>query len=605
MPTVTFNKKTVLELLGRKISDQELGERISMLGTGFEGINGDEMTVEIFPNRPDLLSEQGLARALKTFMEIKTGFRKYDVKKSNVKVIIDKSVKQVRPYTACAIVKNLRLSDDRIKEIIQIQEKLHITYGRNRKKAAIGIYPLEHIRPPIYYKALYPEEIRFKPLDMNKDLTGSQILAIHPTGREFAYLLEGKEKYPIFIDSKMQFMSMPPIINSNNVGKISLTTRDVFIECSGFDFNYLHTCLNILVTALADMGGEILSVELYYPDKKYVTPILSGKEFKLDVDYVNKILGLELKDNDVKNLLAKMGHDYKNKKAIVPNFRADILHQIDLVEDVAIAYGYENINGSISRVATTAAEKPIEIFKNKLREVLIGLGLIEVKNFHLTSKDDQTRLMNYNVDLVELENSVTQEYNVLRNWLIPSLMETLKYNKHYEYPQNIFELGTVFRLNDDFDTRVQESERIAIAFCGNDANFTRIKQALDALMEALDLKYELSDSDHTSFIKGRVGRVSVSNEKIAYIGEIHPQVLMNWSLEMPVAVLELNITDLFRIMRFPLDVIINKIEGVKETSERKNIEKRSPEKRKTEKKHAKHDKPAKHKKPKPSKKKKR
>ena len=578
MPTVTFNKKTVLELLGRKISDEQLADRISFLGTAFEGINGDEMTVEIFPNRPDLLNEQGLARALKSFMDIKRGFRKYDVKKSNVKVIIDKSVKAVRPFTACAIVKGLKLTDEKIKEIIQIQEKLHITYGRNRKKAAIGIYPLEHIRPPIYYKALHPEEIRFKPLDLNKDLTGSQILAIHPTGREYGYLLEGKEKFPVFIDSKLQFMSMPPIINSNTVGKIALTTKDVFIECSGFDFDYLLTCLNILVTALADMGGDIQSVELLYPDKKYVTPVLNGKEMKLDINYVNKILGTELKENEMKVLLEKMGHDYKNKKVIFPNYRADILHPIDLVEDVAIAYGYENFKGSISGVASSAHEKPIEIFKNKLREILIGLGLLEIKNFHLTNKDYQTRFMNFSVQLVELENSVTQEYNVLRYWMVPSIMETLKYNKHYEYPQNIFEIGTVFRLNDDYDTGVQETERLAVGFCGSDANFTKIKQVLDTMMDALDLKYDVAETEHTSFIKGRVARVNVNDSKIAYLGELHPQVLMNWQLEMPVSVMELNITELFRAMHMPEEYAEGKPGKKPEKKSEKKAEKKNHKK---------------------------
>jgi len=587
MPTVTFNKKTVLELLGRKVSDEQLADRISMLGTGFEGINGDEMTVEIFPNRPDLLSEQGLARALKSFMDIKRGFRKYDVKKSNVKVIVDKSVKQVRPFTACAIVKGLKLSEEKIKEIIQIQEKLHITYGRNRKKAAIGIYPLEHIKPPIYYKALHPEEIRFKPLDLNKDLTGSQILAIHPTGREYGYLLEGKEKYPVFIDSKMQVMSMPPIINSNNVGKISITTRDVFVECSGFDFDYLHTCLNIIVTALADMGGDIYSVDLSYPEKKYVTPNLSGREMKLDVDYVNRILGTEMKEAEIKTNLEKMGHDYKNKKVFVPGFRADILHPIDLVEDIAVAYGYENFVGALSNIATSASEKPIEIFKNKLREILIGAGLLEVKNFHLTSKDYQTKYMNYNTELVELANSMTQEYNALRQWLTPSLMETLRYNKHYEYPQNIFEIGTVFRLNEDFDTGVEEHERLAIAYCGNDANFTKIKQLFDVIMEALDLRYDVLDTEHASFIKGRVGRIALNSEKIAYLGEIHPQVLLNWSLEMPVAVLELNITELFRIMRFPEESRIESRaesrRSEKRSDKKERVTKKNPDKNSTKK----------------------
>jgi len=584
MPTIKYNKKTILELLGRKVSDEQLANRISFLGTGFEGINDSEIEVEIFPNRPDLLSEQGMARALNAFMDIKTGFKKYDVKKSSVKLVVDKSVKGIRPFTACAIVKGLKLTDDKIKEIIQIQEKLHITYGRNRKKAAIGIYPLEHIKPPIFYKALHPEEIRFKPLDLNKDLTGSQILAIHPTGREYGYLLEGKEKYPIFIDSKQNIMSMPPIINSNSVGKITVTTRDVFVECSGFEFDYLHTCLNMIVTALADMGGQIYSVDVYYPEKKYVTPDLSGREIKLDIDYVNKILGTNLKEQDVKKYLAKMGHDYKNKKALVPNYRADILHPIDLVEDIAIAYGYENFKGTLSEFSATAQEKPIEVFKNNLRAILIGLELIEVKNYHLTNKDVQSKLMNYNIDVVELENSVTQDYNVLRAWILPSLIETLKSNKQYDYPQNIFEIGTIFKLDESYDTGVQEGERLGIVLCGHDANFTKIKQILDVIAEALDIKYDLTDTEHDSFIKGRAGRVIVNNSKIAYVGEIHPQVLVNWTLEMPVAALEINVTELFRTMHHPEE---KSEEDKQERPEKKHTSVVSEEKseKKLEKKH--------------------
>ncbi|MGV8151042.1 MAG: phenylalanine--tRNA ligase subunit beta [Candidatus Woesearchaeota archaeon] len=551
MPTVKFSKRMILELIGKKLSDQELQDRINFVGANVEGLLDDELSIEIFPNRPDMLSEQGLARALKTFLGIKPGFKQYTVKKSPVKVIVDKSVKGVRPYTACAVVKNLKLTEERLKAIIQIQEKLHVTYGRNRRKAAIGIYPLEHIRPPIYYKAIHPEEIRFKPLDMNKDLTGSQVLAIHPTGREYGYLLDGLDKFPVFLDSKMSVMSMPPIINSNNVGKITVATKDVFIECSGFDFEYLHTCINMIVTALADMGGDIYSVEIKYPDKKYVTPDLSGMEMKIDIDYVNKILGLNLKESEVKNLLEKMGHSYKNKKATIPRYRADILHPIDLVEDIAIAYGYEKFESKIPDAATVAAQRPIELFEGKIREILIGNGLLEVKSFQLTNKDYQCRLMNYSAQLVELANAVTQDYNVLRYWIIPSLLEILKNNKQYEYPQNIFEIGTIFKINESYDTKVQESDVLAIAFAGNDANFTRVKQIIDALMESLDVKYSIVDTEHTSFIKGRVGRLVVNDEKIAYLGELHPQVLMNWSIDMPIAVIELNIADLFRLMNLP------------------------------------------------------
>ena len=184
------------------------------------------------------------------------------------------------------------------------------------------------------------------------------------------------------------------------------------------------------------------------------------------------------------------------------------------------------------------------------------MGLLEVKNYQLTNEDYQCKFMNYAAELVELENSVTMEYNVLRYWVTPSLLETLNKNKHYDYPQNIFEIGTVFRINDNYETKVQENERLAIAFCGNDANFTKVKQALESLMSALDVKYSVVETEHSSFIKGRVGRVKVNDEKIALIGEIHPQVLMNWSLDMPTAVIELNITDIFRMMHLPTEVVI-------------------------------------------------
>ncbi|MCX8146949.1 MAG: phenylalanine--tRNA ligase beta subunit-related protein, partial [Candidatus Woesearchaeota archaeon] len=272
MPTVVLNKKVLERLLGRRLSLDILKNRISYIGTGLEKIEGNEIHVEVFPNRPDMLSEQGFARALSAFIGVKKGLRTYKVKKSNEKVIIDKSLRGIRPYTACAIVRGLTFNDEKIREIIQIQEKLHITYGRNRKKAAIGIYPYEKIKPPIRFLAKKPEKIVFRPLEAEKEMNAYQILSKHPTGKEYGNLLAGMKKYPVFIDSNDKILSMPPIINSHDTGKITEKTKDVFIECSGFNFDVLSTCLNIIVTALADMGGQIYSMDLIYPDKKRRTP---------------------------------------------------------------------------------------------------------------------------------------------------------------------------------------------------------------------------------------------------------------------------------------------------------------------------------------------
>jgi len=548
MPTVTINKKVFENLVGKKLPLEKLKDRVSYLGTDLEKIDDKEIVVEIFPNRPDMLSEQGLARAFGSFIGLKKGLRDYKVIDSKEKVIIDRSVARIRPYTACAIVKGIAYDNEKIKEIIQIQEKLHVTYGRNRRKAAIGIYPYEKIKPPIRFLAKKPEDIIFKPLEFQREINGRQILSQHPAGREYGYLLDGLEKYPLFIDADNQILSMPPIINSHKTGKITEKTKDVFIECSGFDFNVLQKCLNIIVTALADMGGKIYSMKLHYPDKVFTTPNLKPDEMAVDISYINKRLGLNLKEREIKDCLERMGYGYKDKKALIPSYRADILHQIDLAEDIAIAYGYENFEESIPNAATTGNEDNFEVFKNKISEILIGLGLIEASTYNLTSKNFQTKLMSTEIPLIELANAKSADYNVLRAWLIPSLMEILKNNKHHDYPQKIFGIGTVFKKNEKFETNIEENERLAVLLCEDSTDFTEIKQVLDYLFGCLGISYDIEDAEHSSFIPGRVARVIAKNKKIAYIGEIHPSVLENWGLEFPVSALEINLTELSELI---------------------------------------------------------
>jgi phenylalanyl-tRNA synthetase beta chain len=549
MPTVTLNRKVFEKVVGKKLTLDKIKDRIGYLGMSLESINDDEIVVEVTADRPDMLSEQGFARAFSSFIGAKTGLKGYKVVKSSDKVIIDKSMKGVRPFTACALVKNLKFDDSKIREIIQIQEKLHITYGRNRKKIALGIYPFEKIKTPIRFVALKPEEIKFRPLEFPHVINGRQILSQHPTGREYAHLLEGLDKFPIFIDADNHILSMPPIINSHDTGKISESTKEVFIECSGFDFNVLSTCLNIIVTALADMGGTICSMELHYPDRKLVTPDLKPREMPLETKYVNRILGLNLKDTEVVKLLSHMGYGYKNKKVLIPAYRADIMHPADLVEDVCIAYGFDNFEPEIPNVATIAEEDTLEPFRSKIANFLIGFGLIETNSYNLTNKDDLGKKMLIDAQPVELANSLSSEFNVLRSWMIPSLLRVLNSNKHNEYPQKIFEIGTVFVKDEKSETNVSEFLRLAVVSSHTKADYTDAKQVLDSLMKALDLKYEIVEAEHKSFIPGRVGRVIVDSKKIAYIGELHPQVLTNFDLDMPVAAFELNVSELFEILK--------------------------------------------------------
>lgn len=548
MPSVTLNRNVFEKLVGKKLPDEKLKDRISYLGTDLESIDANEINVEIFPNRPDMLSEQGFARAFSSFIGIKTGLRKFEIRKSPHKVIVEESVRKVRPYTACAVVKGLSFNDEKIKEVIQIQEKLHVSYGRNRKKVAIGIYPFEKIKPPIRFIALPPKEIKFRPLEFPREIDGLQILSQHPAGRDYGHLLEGKDRFPLFIDADNKILSVPPIINSHDIGKITEKTSDVFIECSGFDYKVLAKCLNMIVCALADMGGEIYSMEIDFYGKKVVSPNLTPSEMKIDIDYVNKRLGLVLKETDLKVLLERMGYGYSKGKALVPAYRADVLHQIDLIEDIAIAYGYDNIPEEIPDVATVGEESSFEIFKRKTAEILIGLGLIECKTYSITNKDFQCKAMNCAIPVIELANALNQEFSVLSAWIVPLLMEVLKNNKHHEYPQNIFANGIVFKKDPAQETGILEQERLACLLCSDSADYTRIRQVLDYLFRMIGVEYKIEAVEHPSFIPGRAGRAIVNGKKVAYIGEVSPSVLEQWELDTPVSAFELNLSELFDVL---------------------------------------------------------
>ncbi len=372
MPKIVIDKEKLLGIIGKNLSDEELRNNLSYLGTDVESITKENVEVEIFPNRPDMLSEQGLGRALRSFTGKEKGLKKYSAKKSSYRVIIDNSVKKVRPHTACAVVKGLKLDEKKIESIIEIQEKLHLTYGRNRKKCAIGIYPLENISFPITYKAILKEKIKFVPLDSNKEMTAKQILEIHDKGKEYAHLLKGEKYYPLFVDSKNKIMSMPPIINSEETGKIKYNTKDVFVECSGHDFRVLSKALNMVVTALADIGGIVYEVELVNEKKR--TPELEPEERILRKQYCESIIGRKFSDKEIVVCLEKMGCSVRKKDydfvVRVPCYRADIIHEVDLVEDIAIGFGYNNLVEDDLRPETPGKECFGEKIKDKIRDLL-------------------------------------------------------------------------------------------------------------------------------------------------------------------------------------------------------------------------------------------
>jgi phenylalanyl-tRNA synthetase beta chain len=541
MTTITLNRKEVEKSLGR--IDDKLQEKIVMSGIEIDSLNNEEISIDITPNRTDLLSTQGFLRYMKNYLE-KSKPCEYKVESSkDYEVFIDKSVKEVRPYTVCAVVKNLKLDNQKIKDIIDIQEKLHQTLGRKRKKMALGVYPLEKIKFPIRFLGKKPSEIKFRPLEYPNEITGTQILRQHQAGKDYADLLKGCEVYPIFIDANQQILSMPPIINSHETGRIDETTKEVFIECSGFNKYYLDKSLNILVSALSDMGGKIYSVKIKDKENS-ISPNLERQKIEFKIQDMNKTLGLDLKEKEIEKNLNKMGILISKEKdklfALVPAYRTDVLHWVDIAEDIGIAYGYDNFIPEIPKISTIAEEDKTAILKRVVGNILSGIGFIEASSLHLNTKEEIKKMHYQFNDFVEVENSKT-EYNVLRIDLLTNLMKIFSENSDSSYPQKIFETGRVFNLNPKTETGIKEKELLSIAICEEKTDFTQIKQVLDYLFKMLGKNYKIVETEDSNFIPGRVGKILIDNREIGTIGEISPRVLKNWKIDFPVVALEMNI----------------------------------------------------------------
>jgi phenylalanyl-tRNA synthetase beta chain len=381
-------------------------------------------------------------------------------------------------------------------------------------------------------------------LEFPNEIDSKQILSKHPKGKEYSQIVEGWSKLPVFVDDKGVIMSMPPIINSHDVGKIDSTTKDIFVEVTGTDSNVLKNALNIVISSLSGMDGKVYSIDCIQQNKKKeVIPNFTPELIKISLINVNKLLGLNLNENQMKNLIEKMGYGYSKGVVSVPAYRTDIIHEVDLIEDIAIAYGYENFSPEIPEISTIGQESSKEIIKRRISEIFSGIGMLEVLNYHLTNKKNQFEKMGLQKkDFIELEESKT-DYTLLRKDLSHCLLKTLSDNIDSEYPQKIFETGKIFFLKRD---EICESESLAAAV--SSGNFTIIKQTLDYLFRLIDLKVQIEECEDFPkyFIGGRVAKIVLDGKDLGFIGEIHPRVLRKWKIKMPVALFELNLDEVFK-----------------------------------------------------------
>ena len=549
MPTITFSLKDLQHLVGKKISIEELQE-LAHYGKGdFESYDKetDEVRIDFGDtNLPYLWSVEGFARLLKEILGLRKGIPEIKVSKGTYQIIVDKSVLKYRPYIACFAAKGNKIDDYLIKQIVQLQEKFCDTYGRRRQKVSIGLYSYKRITFPVHYKAADPSSIEFVPLEFKAKMNLKEILAEHPKGKDYAWILEGFEKYPVIVDDKNEILSFVPIINSNFTGKIEIGDENLFFEATGIDEEAVNLAAVIFAYALYDRGFQIYSVEIKYPDRKITAPDLTVETIDIKNEQIKHLFGLELKGNEVKHLLEKAQFESGDNKVKIPPYRKDILHPYDVIEDIGIMYGFDKIKEQSLTTYTIGSTFTFNEFIDKVREIVIGLGYQEIMSPILSNKDFLYKRMNIeDFGTIEIEDYMSETYSVVRSWILPNLMEVFSKNKHVNFPQKIFEEGLVALRKGE---EVLEFSRIAIATSHEKADYTEIRQVLDYIMRCFGLHYDIEEAEHNSFIEGRVGRAIVKGKRVAYLGEINPVVLTAWGLDMPIAALELNLSEMFEIV---------------------------------------------------------
>jgi phenylalanyl-tRNA synthetase beta chain len=547
-------------LLGMKLHRDldEINEVLAFVKGEAKLFNDNEgtMSVEIKDtNRPDIWNIEGLVRALRGFLDIKEGLIQYRSGKLAAEVYVDQRLENIRPYIGCSIVKNLRLTDSMIRGFMHMQDKLDQTYGRNRRRTSIGLYNLDLIKLPLQYTVADPDEVSFAPLGFTEKMSLIEMLARHPKGLEYGQIVRKHEVYPILLDAENKPLSFPPIINSNDLGRITENTRNILVEVTGTIDEAVLNTLKIVTLSLIDRGGKAHKAKIHYPQRHMdtVTPCFDPGNMNLSVDYTNKVLGLQLKPRQIAQLLRKAGHEaMETGKNIVhvqiPCYRIDIMHPIDLIEDVAIAYDYNNIKPLWREMPTTGRVRPEQSVIDVARELMVGLGFQEVLNYTLTNPENLFKKMNCKKErIVEISNPKVITLTCLRNWLLPSLIEFVSNNLHVECPQKLFELGKVTLLDEKRETRTRDEDRLAAIIYDADASFTEAKSTLDAFMMNFGLEWQIKEIEHPSFISGRAGKIIVRGTEVGILGEINPKVLETWKLENPVAALELDVEKMIKI----------------------------------------------------------
>ena len=562
MPTISINQKDFEQLVGRPtIAAEPLDAWLPLVKAELKDQDSEsgEVRLELHDsNRPDLWSCEGIARQIRIKLQGAASaypfFKPTPRPKRRIQVM--QGLERVRPYIAACTAVGYKMTGEGLAQLVQTQEKLADIFGRKRRTISIGLYRLPQIVFPVTYTLVKPEEVRFTPLGVEEKMSPREILAVHPKGLEYGPILASHDRLPLLMDEEGQVLSLPPIINSREIGEVRVGDRELFVEVTGTDLPMVLLTLNILAVNLADRGATIEAVEVAYPyatelGKTVRTPFNFQKARSIPIKTIEDALGVPLGAERIRQALLAYGYEAsasKDRGAIsvrIPPYRNDLMHPLDVVEDVAISRGYGEFTPIMPSQFTVGSLSRLEEMSDRVRDMMVGMGFQEIISNIMASRQeliDRMHLAGSDRDqIVEVENVMTQAYSCLRQWITPSLLRVEAASTRAFYPHRLFEVGEVAVPDATEETGVRTLMVLGALIAHANANFSEAHSCLDLLLFYLDRPYTLEPISHRSFLDGRAGRIVSNGRAVGLIGEIHPEVLEHWQVSMPSVVFELEV----------------------------------------------------------------
>ena len=545
MPVVELNLNRIKKLISGSVTKKKIVDTLPFLGLDIESQDGDKIRIEYSPNRPDYSTDFGIALGLQGLLGIKKGIQKTNIKKNTkFEIKVDPSVHEIRPFVTGIIARNGKIDDETIKQLMNMQEDLHFGIGRKRKKSSIGLHDLEKISFPLNYTTTTREH-SFVPLNSESKITIDQILTETEVGKNYGWVLGDSKNVPIIVDSENNTISFPPIINSA-VTTVTTKTKNMLVEVTSLDKDAAEDMLSVVTTILGMAGFEI--IQLIISGKKNSTPKLNSRVIQYDVKFTEQILGLNLNTSNIISSIKKCRLDaiQKGKKiqCTIPRYRFDILGPMDIVEEIALGYGIENLVPKLSPSQTLGEKSFLTKKLEAVSKIVVGFGFTEALNSSLTSKKVLFDFTNRDSSqIISVMDSKSQEHTILRDSILPGLIENLSKNIHESYPQKLFEVGTVFSKADP----ICETINLAGVMAYKESNYSEMKSILQSILKTgfkIDSTTITPKDNVAMFTNGRHSDIFVNEELIGSIGEISSDVLDNFKIRTSVVGFEIKLSGL-------------------------------------------------------------